>query len=222
MSLQTPVSNNNGVIEALVLAGDLSKMNDQQKVIYYKQFCESLHLNPLTQPFRIMKFQGKEIMYVTKDGGDQLRRRDDISIIDAHMDFEGDVIRWTVKGKNKDGRTDVEVGALYAGGLKGDALANAEMKGLTKAKRRLTLSMVGLGLPDESEIETIDANAVTTPFPEPGKRSITDQAFAGAVERIKSGETLLIAKLREELKLTDQQRTILVQLEDQNIVKHDA
>ena len=40
-------------------------------------------------------------------------------------------------------------------GLKGDALANGLMKAETKAKRRCTLSLCGLGMLDESEIETI-------------------------------------------------------------------
>jgi len=217
-----PALPNNGVIEALVLAGDLSKMNDQQKVIYYKQFCESLRVNPLTQPFKIMRFQGKEIMYSTKDATDQLRKRDDISVIEAIKEIANDILSWTVKGKNKDGRIDIEVGSVYIGGLKGEALANADMKALTKGKRRLTLSMVGLGIPDESEIDTIDATATTMPFPEPGKRSLTDQAFAGAVERIKNGEVNLIAKLREEIRLTDQQVATLITLEDQNLIKHDA
>lgn len=217
-----PAVANSGVIEALVLAGDLSKMNDQQKVLYYKQFCDSLKVNPLTQPFKIMRFQGKEIMYSTKDGTDQLRKRDVISITDALREINNDILSWTVKGKNKDGRIDMEVGSVYIGGLKGEALANADMKALTKGKRRLTLSMVGLGMPDESEIDTIDATATTMPFPDPVKGSLTVRAFAAAVERIKNGEVEIIGRLREDFKLTDDQLSVLVTLEDQNIVKHDA
>ena len=39
--------------------------------------------------------------------------------------------------------------------LKGDALANALMKAETKAKRRVTLSIAGLGWLDETELDTI-------------------------------------------------------------------
>jgi hypothetical protein len=39
--------------------------------------------------------------------------------------------------------------------LKGDALANALMKAETKAKRRVTLSLAGLGWLDETEIASI-------------------------------------------------------------------
>ncbi|MDU5950540.1 MAG: hypothetical protein E6Z15_26195, partial [Paenibacillus macerans] len=40
--------------------------------------------------------------------------------------------------------------------LTADELANAIMKAETKAKRRVTLSLSGLGMMDESEIETIE------------------------------------------------------------------
>jgi hypothetical protein len=40
--------------------------------------------------------------------------------------------------------------------LKGEARANAFMKAETKAKRRVTLSICGLGILDETEIDSID------------------------------------------------------------------
>jgi hypothetical protein len=43
----------------------------------------------------------------------------------------------------------------YIKGLQGDALANALMKAETKSKRRVTLSICGLGMLDETEMETI-------------------------------------------------------------------
>ena len=43
-------------------------------------------------------------------------------------------------------------GAVNINGLKGEALANAMMKAETKAKRRATLSLCGLGLMDELEV----------------------------------------------------------------------
>ena len=49
------------LIQRLVLDGDISRMSQEQKVLYYNQFCNSLGINPLTQPFQIIKFQGKEI-----------------------------------------------------------------------------------------------------------------------------------------------------------------
>lgn len=55
--------------------------------------------------------------------------------------------------KNEDGSPLLEV-------LIGDERANAIMKAETKAKRRATLSICGLGFLDEAEVETIPAKAV--------------------------------------------------------------
>ena len=44
--------------------------------------------------------------------------------------------------------------------LVGEAQCNAMMKAVTKAKRRLVLSMAGLGMPDESELESMNVEVV--------------------------------------------------------------
>src|SRR5260370_32382559 len=54
-----------------------------------------------------------------------------------------------------DGRTDESLGAVSLAGLEGEALANALMKAETKAKRRVALSICGLGMLDETEVETL-------------------------------------------------------------------
>lgn len=207
-----------GVMEALVLNGDLSRMNDQQKVMYYKHICDSLGLNPLTQPFKILKLQGKEIMYATKDATDQLRARDGISVISLVAERIEDVYLVTATVQNKEGRKDSDFGVVSIAGLRGDALANAMMKAATKAKRRATLSICGLGMLDESEIETIDTPATVTDFPpEPAKKALSDTGFQKAIDRIKKKE-ITIQQLRESVLLNEQQTAALVAMEDQNSV----
>jgi hypothetical protein len=61
----------------------------------------------------------------------------------------------TATGKDKTGRCDAATGAVPLKGLTGDNLANAIMKAETKAKRRLTLSLCGLGMLDDSEVESV-------------------------------------------------------------------
>jgi hypothetical protein len=61
----------------------------------------------------------------------------------------------TARAKDRTGREDESTGAVPLGNLKGDALCNALMKGETKAKRRVTLSIAGLGWLDETELATI-------------------------------------------------------------------
>jgi hypothetical protein len=53
------------------------------------------------------------------------------------------------------GRTDVSTGAVSIANVNGEARANAMMKAETKAKRRVTLSICGLGMLDETEVESI-------------------------------------------------------------------
>lgn len=142
-------------IEKALIQGDLSKLTEQERLSYYKHLCESLGLNPLTKPFQYMTLQGKMILYAGKDCTEQLRRIHGVSIVSLEkLDAEG-LCTFTAKAKNKDGREDVSSGAVNITGLKGDALANAVMKAETKAKRRVTLSICGLGILDETELETI-------------------------------------------------------------------
>lgn len=143
------------IIEKLVLDGDLSKMSQPQKVTYYKQFCDALGLNSLTQPFQLINFQGKQRLYATKDCTEQLRKIHGVSITEVtSMRLDG-VFVVTAKAQDKTGKTDASTGAVTIEGLKGDALANALMKAETKAKRRVTLSICGLGMLDESETDTM-------------------------------------------------------------------
>jgi hypothetical protein len=155
-------SNNEEIISKLVLDGDLSKMTATQKTQYYKSFCESLGLNPLTQPFQLIAFQGKQRMYATRDATEQLRKIHGVSITDVTSQEINGVYVVTAKAKDRLGKTDTSTGAVTIEGLKGDALANALMKCETKAKRRVTLSICGLGMLDSTELETIaDTKEVT-------------------------------------------------------------
>lgn len=142
-------------ITNLVLGGDLSKMDNKARVGYYVQLCQSLSLNPHTQPFQILKFQGKEIMYATKSCTEQLRKLWGVSVTKLERHQEGDVLVVVAYVVDGTGRTDAGTGAVPVTNLKGEALANAFMKAETKAKRRATLSICGLGILDESELDTM-------------------------------------------------------------------
>jgi len=79
----------------------------------------------------------------------------------------GDIYIVTARAKDRTGREDESTGAVPLGNLKGDALCNALMKGETKAKRRVTLSIAGLGWLDETELETIPRPDVSSGNPGP-------------------------------------------------------
>ncbi len=148
-------TNNEEIISNLVLNGDLSKMTATQRVQFYNQFCEKLGLNHLTQPFQLISFQGKLTMYATKACTEQLRKIHGVSITEITTQKLEGVYIVTAKAMDRHGKTDAATGAVNIEGLKGDALANSIMKAETKAKRRVTLSICGLGMTDESEIETM-------------------------------------------------------------------
>lgn len=142
------------IVERVVIEGDLSKLAAAERVVYYRAVCDSLGLNPLTKPLDYITLNGKLTLYARKDAADQLRRRDGVSIISLDTQIVNDA--YIVKAVARLGdRMDAATGVVSIKGLFGDNLANAMMKAETKAKRRVTLSICGLGMLDETEIETV-------------------------------------------------------------------
>jgi hypothetical protein len=140
---------------------DLAKLTSEERAEYYNQVCSSLGLNPLTKPLDYINLSGKLTLYAKKDCTDQLRSIRNISITETTQLQMGDIFVVNVKASTPEGRTDADTGAVSTTNLRGEALANALMKAITKAKRRVTLSICGLGFLDETEVETIpDAKPV--------------------------------------------------------------
>lgn len=149
------------LLEKVVVGGDLSKLSPAQRVQYYRAVCQSVGVNPLTKPFDYIVLNGHLTLYATRTCTDQIRANAKISITITGRELVEDVYVVTARGTMPDGRTDEATGAVSIAGLKGDAKANAMLKAETKAKRRLTLSMVGLGWLDESEVGSVaDAHPV--------------------------------------------------------------
>lgn len=153
-------------IERALIENDLSGLSTEARLSYYKQVCETVGLNPLTQPLGYLKLNGKTVLYAKKDATDQLRKIHGVSVTKLENQRIDDVYVVTAYGMDKTGRTDSATGAVTIGAMKGDNLANALMKAETKSKRRLTLSICGLGILDETELTTIPG-AVTVPEQEP-------------------------------------------------------
>jgi hypothetical protein len=119
-------------------------------------------LDPFTKPFDILRLNGKEVLYCTRSGTQQLNKLHKVShlITSRDTNAEAGVYIVTSKASLPDGRCTESIGAVNIAGLKGEAYANAIMKAETKAKRRATLDLLGLGVLDESEAESIH-NATT-------------------------------------------------------------
>jgi hypothetical protein len=142
-------------IESVLISGDLSKLSAEHRVSYYNTVCHSLGLNPLTKPFAYITLNGKLVLYALKDATEQLRKLHGVSITEVTSSRLEDVFVVTAKAQDRSGRTDAATGAVAIGNLKGESLANALMKAETKAKRRATLSICGLGMLDETEAEAL-------------------------------------------------------------------
>ena len=148
------------ILEGVMIRGDLAQLNEQERVTYYKTVCESLSLNPMTKPFDYIKLSGKLTLYAKRDCADQLRALHGVSIkVISKEEIDG-VYIVSVAAQNKYGRHDEDTGAVSIAGLKGEARANAILKAITKAKRRVTLSICGLGWIDEVEADDIPGKSV--------------------------------------------------------------
>lgn len=151
----TTQNQNLALIEQVMIRGDLSVLSQQQKVEYYSTVCTSLGLNPLTKPLEYVRLNGKEVLYATKGATEQLRNIHGVSIKIVDKAKIDDIYVVTAEAVGRDNRCDSATGAVSIAGLKGEQLANAMMKAETKAKRRVTLSICGLNMLDETEVETI-------------------------------------------------------------------
>jgi hypothetical protein len=140
---------------ALVAGGDCSRLTPGQRTAYYSARCDAAGLDPRAQPFAFMRLNGKEVLYALKAASDQLAAKHGVRMTIVSQTTEDGIRVVTVRAEAKDGRQTDEIGAVPVKGLVGDALCNAMMKAVTKAKRRAVLSLCGLGMLDETEAESI-------------------------------------------------------------------
>ena len=149
-------------IEKVLLEGDLKPLTPQERLHYDHAICASLGLNPLTKPFAYIALNGKLQLYALKDCTEQLRKVHGVSITGVDPKQIGDLVVVVASASDRDGRVDSSTGAVNVKGLTGEALANAMMKCETKAKRRVTLSLCGLGMLDETEIATLKGQGIAS------------------------------------------------------------
>jgi hypothetical protein len=165
------------IMESVLLKGDLSKLTPDERVRYYSEVCKSMNLNPLTKPFEYITLNGRLQLYALRSCADQLRKINGVSLEIVSREVERDILTVHVRARLPDGRTDEDLGSVnFPSTLSGEARANAELKAVTKAKRRATLSICGLGWLDETEIEDIPASAKRPARPAPNVMIEHDKA----------------------------------------------
>ena len=144
--------------ELALISNDLGALGPEERLAYMRKLCTSMGLNHLTQPFQYIRLNGQLKLYATKGCADQLRKVHGISVEILQNEIIDGMIMVHVKATAPDGRSDEDIAVVkMRGGADG---INDRMKAITKAKRRITLSICGLGMLDESEIETIPKERV--------------------------------------------------------------
>ena len=159
--------NNFEALEQVLADGNLQALTAEQRCLYVQKICTSIGVNPITRPFQFIRFQGKVVLYATKVCTDQLRKLHGVSIIIKSIETEENGLM-TVHAQATDsaGRTDEDIGVIDCLKMRGADLVNARMKAVTKAKRRVTLSICGLSVLDESELGTMPSHeTLHTPVP---------------------------------------------------------
>jgi hypothetical protein len=160
------------VTASIIIDGDLSRLHPSDKVLYYRGYCERLGLDPFTKPFDLLRLNGKEVLYLTRSGAQQLNKMHGVShqIISRELMQEPGIFQVIARATLPDGRFTESMSAVSIANLKGEAYCNALMKAETKAKRRSTLDLLGLGILSEEEAvtlpgERVDIAPTSTPDP---------------------------------------------------------
>lgn len=186
--------------ETAIVDGNLEKLQPSERLELVRRICAATGLTMETQPFQYLRLSGKLVLYARRDATDQLRRVHKVSIQIVSRETVGDCYIVTARATTADGRTDESTGAVSIKGLTGDALANATMKAETKSKRRVTLSICGLGMLDESEVETIHDAA---PAPQAMQQIEAKPAAKAGPSKVTSDMLAQIKAAHAEAKLGD-------------------
>jgi hypothetical protein len=179
-----------GALEAAIVNGDLANLTEEQRMSYYFMRCQAAGLDPRSKPFEYLILDKRMVLYATKGATDQLiaNRKISVTIADRHYEDGPQCYEATCRAALPDGQHSDDIGVVFIGDLDGKALANAVMKAVTKAKRRAVLSVCGLGMLDESEVETIPGARIVPAQPVEAMPQAQLQPPAPAAEQPVRGE----------------------------------
>jgi hypothetical protein len=143
--------------------GSLDQLSSAQLIEFRAKLINYLGLNKWTLPFRFYSdTSGGIYLYATKECCAQLRELRGISVINTTDYVRDDVLKTiTIKitGVNKNGRTSIATGSVcYENSLPAD-YHNHIMWAETKAMRRLTLDLSGLGVLADIEVRDMQGVA---------------------------------------------------------------
>lgn len=188
LALAVPSEDSETIREAanLMVTGDISKMTMPQKAAFLYKLAKAEGIPPFPPPYAIGKDNsGREKIISTKNRSESLRKRDGISTEILYsgplrMGRDGDKVLYDhsiyeveVKGSTRDGRSAVEKGMNFIGELgkpgaiMGQERVNKILGAVTKAANRVTNSLSGSGLMDETEAESVGWRPQVVPLEGP-------------------------------------------------------
>lgn len=210
----------------LIIKGDLSTLNIESRTKYMVAMCALVGMHPASHPFDYVTLNGKLVLYANKACTDQLRKIQGVSCRVVSRGREGNVYFVQVTATLPSGREDFATGAVPIDKrwdresgkmveLDSTDVSNAMMKAETKAKRRATLSICGLGMLDETELETIVAAKPLVSEKTLGRLMDVSLRAGNKTHTDVLGENLKAFKVTEAEQLTEEQAgSILALLEE--------
>lgn len=152
------------VARSLSTSGDYSSMTREEKAALYLSVSKALGLDPRMAPLAFITIDGREVLYANKGATDQLARvhRVTRTVTDGPkiitIETAGGrslaLAYCQVEASLADGRRETDIGTVPVFDP-----ANAMMHAITKAKRRATLAILGLGMLDVAEVADVAAAA---------------------------------------------------------------
>ena len=163
-------------IQSFVERGDISLLATEERVYLYSALCERYGLDPITRPFDVIELKGKLVLYANRGATDAIARNlgvtREVIVKPSFVDVMGCKValceaRATYLGRVETSTATEQVSTVVNGKaelLKGMDLGNVLMKVETKAKRRATLAVAGLGnVLDYSEAATVAPSVLPSP-----------------------------------------------------------
>ncbi len=158
---------------------DWTNVSEKDRIRAVVAMCKVLNISPALNPFYFINLpeQGKTpartILYPGSESTALIAKGNNISlqITNKWLDKESNIYFVEGYGIDGAGRKIENIAATYMAGyngvLTGQHRANAMMKTVTKFQRRTVLSMVGLSIPDDDEIERLhEARVINASRPE--------------------------------------------------------
>ena len=138
-----------------IVIRDLGSLTPEQQEQWALEVCQKYAMDIALCPISFIKLNGKVTPYLNRTGSEQLIFAHKLSVKITDPIIIGGICTVRATASLPNGTSNDNIGCVSVEGLTGDALCNAVMKAVTKAKRRAVIGAVGLGFLDETEVDSI-------------------------------------------------------------------